>query len=977
MARQLRGKFIKSDAIDGSKIKLLQGQSIRGTDSQGNEVELVKLGSQGEALVNGVEAASKSALDQEILDRQSGDSSTLQSGKDYADAQIVIEATARDAAISVAVMAEQQARELFDGMFDSRLTQEVSDRQAGDEALSGTISSTAASLMGTIGAVVEMLNQEVLDRQSGDTSTLQAGKDYTDAQIAAIPSVDLSDYYTKAEVDSSLDGVEASIQTEKNRIDAILDASQADKDTFAEIVQLINSVDTENDSAFASYVLSNNSAVGALDGRLDVIEPKVSTLEGNVASLDGRLDIVEPKVSTLESGLAQEILDRQSGDSALQAKLNASSYYHELHVNFDYTGVSDGSAYAPFKTIQAAVDAAAAPGRSGANTAIYLHPKINTSISENVTIGAAVNNLFIKALASGVDAAQIVINGQFKITGTSVRVRLEGFQISSPSGTPCLVIDGSNGAHSFINMDFSGGGGVQFINTWKSWHQFVDCGITGNLSLGGTPSAQSIVTLYRLRGFCTPVVSHANATLSVVEAYSLAGLTHSAGNVSLVRVTSPTANYNSTASFPSLFAMLDSSMQKTDLSFAKINKTGNGLFLLSNVSRDESTDVLSGTRINFGATIADAKYVPSVSGSWSASVISAKTALDEVMAKAKTVESGLASEITTARSAESALGARVTTLEGSITTKSYIDSQDSAKLVEAKAYTDAQIAAIPSVDLSGYYTKAEVDSSLDGVEASIAQEVLDRQSGDSSTLASAQAYADQKVADLVNSAPAALDTLNELAAALGDDANFSATVLGQISSVDSKVDQEILDRQSAISAEVLARDAADLSTLNDSKAYTDAQIAAIPPVDLSNYYTKAEVDSSLDVIESDIADLEAADLDLRSDVDDLEAADLDLRSDVDDLDDRVIALENAPAQSVTFDNYSVVVGAELAYIDLDRQVVKILSSANGRAAFHEGEDYTVSVVGGKTRLTWINSFANPDGEEKIETGDKLFFVYVY
>ena len=44
-----------------------------------------------------------------------------------------------------------------------------------------------------------------------------------------------------------------------------------------------------------------------------------------------------------------------------------------------------------------------------------------------------------------------------------------------------------------------------------------------------------------------------------------------------------------------------------------------------------------------------------------------------------------------------------------------------------------------------------------------------------------QAYADAAVADLVNSAPAALDTLNELAEALGDDANFATTVTNNIS----------------------------------------------------------------------------------------------------------------------------------------------------------------------------------------------------
>jgi hypothetical protein len=47
-------------------------------------------------------------------------------------------------------------------------------------------------------------------------------------------------------------------------------------------------------------------------------------------------------------------------------------------------------------------------------------------------------------------------------------------------------------------------------------------------------------------------------------------------------------------------------------------------------------------------------------------------------------------------------------------------------------------------------------------------------------------YVDTKVAGIVNSAPAALDTLNELSKALGNDANFSATVATQIG---NKVDK--------------------------------------------------------------------------------------------------------------------------------------------------------------------------------------------
>jgi hypothetical protein len=46
--------------------------------------------------------------------------------------------------------------------------------------------------------------------------------------------------------------------------------------------------------------------------------------------------------------------------------------------------------------------------------------------------------------------------------------------------------------------------------------------------------------------------------------------------------------------------------------------------------------------------------------------------------------------------------------------------------------------------------------------------------------AATKAYVDTSVANLIDSAPGALDTLNELAAALGDDAAFSTTITNSI-----------------------------------------------------------------------------------------------------------------------------------------------------------------------------------------------------
>jgi len=75
-----------------------------------------------------------------------------------------------------------------------------------------------------------------------------------------------------------------------------------------------------------------------------------------------------------------------------------------------------------------------------------------------------------------------------------------------------------------------------------------------------------------------------------------------------------------------------------------------------------------------------------------------------------------------------------------------------------------------------YFTNARVDSEIDsyltaGTGIGISSGTL---TVDTSTIAT-RSYVDTAVGNLVDSAPGALDTLNELAAALGDDANYATT----------------------------------------------------------------------------------------------------------------------------------------------------------------------------------------------------------
>jgi predicted nucleic acid-binding Zn-ribbon protein len=130
-------------------------------------------------------------------------------------------------------------------------------------------------------------------------------------------------------------------------------------------------------------------------------------------------------------------------------------------------------------------------------------------------------------------------------------------------------------------------------------------------------------------------------------------------------------------------------------------------------------------------------------------------------------------------------------------------------------------------------------------------------------------------------------------------------------------------------------------------------------------------------VESEVSSLKTRMTTAESDISSLETA---LTSEVsratsaeEALDARVDVLE-----AKAFGKQKIVIGEELSFIELEREVVaNSLVVCVNRLSVHKDEDYTVSVVGGKTRLTWINSFANPDGEEKIEEGDSIFVTFYY
>lgn len=245
------------------------------------------------------------ALQSQVNDLDSGYVSEAELAQAVSDLQDEIDAD---------VLVEKQRAEGEESRIEGKLDQEITDRQTLEGEFDAYVVSNDQALSDEVTARQTLegeFDQYVIDN---DQALAQEIQDRTDA-------------------DSNLQG---QIDTEKGRIDAILQASTADADSFKEIVDLINSVDTTNDQAFAGYVSSNDARVlavegevdtlqsemDAVEGRLDIAEPKISTLESEMDSAEGRLDTLESEMDSVEANLAQELLDRASGDQNLQDQID-------------------------------------------------------------------------------------------------------------------------------------------------------------------------------------------------------------------------------------------------------------------------------------------------------------------------------------------------------------------------------------------------------------------------------------------------------------------------------------------------------------------------------------------------------------------------------------------------------------------------------------------------------------------------------
>jgi len=718
------------------------------------------------------------------------------------------------------------------GYTDQEVLAEKTRAEGAEAGLQAALNTEAATARAAEQANAAAISAEQVRAEAAENSLAGALQDEEDARILA---------------DSGLSG---EIAGERARIDAILEASDADKDSFAEIVTLVNSIDAENDQAFAGHVTAYNAAKAALE-QADSDE-QAARIAGDNA-LQSSLDAY---VASNDAALASEKSDRESGDAALQTGLDneiastntrfasATSDRAAIRSEFaaadsametaftaeiDALKVQDGTHTSDIASNAAAIVAEA----SRASTA-------EAGLSSDITAEQNRAEAQEAAIRSEFAAADVVLKGQLEtytdgaVDGEKVRAEAAELALSDAidAEEAARILAVNNEASLRMTQD-------NIIQSAMGVHR--DERIAEDASIRSDFAAADAQGLLDAKAYTdaeiTSLGNLVESELNTEEAARIAGD---------AAVASDLADYE---------ASNDAALA-AEASTARAAELVNANAISAENQRATAAEGVLDGKIN--QEIADrGAAVTAEANARSAAVSGLQAALDAEIAatNADFVSASDARGVIAAGLAQELLDRAAGDVQGLADAKAYTDAEITSMETAFTAALDAEIAATNADILAAEQARIGLNTQLTADIATAKGEAI--------------AHTDAAVAALVDSAPALLDTLNELAEAIGDDENFAATVAGDIATAKTELEGQVDAVEAALSAHE-ASNVASFQASTDDRAAIRTEMAGMD-ADL-----KAEIDADV-----------AAEAALRVSADDaletaFQAADAQLGSDLGD-----------------------------------------------------------------------------------------------
>ena len=649
---------------------------------------------------------------------------------------------------------------------------------AGDVILVNYITN-AVLLSVEISSVVSAINSR-LTTAEGELFTAQGDITSLDSDLAGIDS-----RLTTAEADIvTVEGDIASIESSITSVQS--DIASVESDIAAEESARISAVD-----ALDSSVSSIQTSVTSLGNRMTAAEGDIGDLEAADATMDTR-------VGAIEDGLQSETTSRTNADNSLSSRvttlegapatsLSALTDVSVSSLTADQILKYNGTVW---------VNGAAPSTFSGSYTDLTNKPTIPTDLDSLTDV----------VIATPLKGHIVVHNGTNFVNSNIIE--------TSGAAVKALVVKGSiNQTANLLEIQNSDGVAVaQFANDGSAK-------FASNVGIGtSTTSAMFHVKNTDLSSRVMIVQAAGGQTANLLEMRNSAGT-----GLSYIDKNGNFGLPSGGVSTPSLFFVSSTNM-------GLYRKAANVMGFVANGQPAMTVDGASGVgRLGVGDIATVVSRLQLVDNGFTTTSgltlgLTSGTLVQLYRSADNTLSLNGAFNILNAGAANKALivkGAASQTanlLELQNSTGTALWSIDSTGSLASGTVPVARVSGLATVATSGSYvdlTNKPTIPSVDGLAS--------------------ETYVDTAVAGVVNSAPGVLNTLNELALALGSDANFSATIAGQIGA---------------------KADTSSLATVATSGSYTDlTNKPTIPSVDglASETYVDTAVADSVNSAASSLA----------------------------------------------------------------------------------------------------------------------------
>ena len=478
---------------EGSEVKVLlaTGDNVVSGSQQiqdlgfASDAELNASSSTLQSNIDGVATAATSALNSSSSILQSNiDSAITTANTELNASSSTLQSNIDTVAADVAALGDTYATDVelnassstLQGNIDSAISTANSELNASSSVLQGNIDTAISTANSELNASSSTLQSNIdtkanITELNASSSTLQSNIDGVDSRVTDLEtfssSLDAS-FASEAELNASastlqgnIDTLEtnttaalnasssaltsayqsadtaistslaAGIATEKARIDAILTGSQADKDSFAEIVTLINSVDTENDNAFAAHYTSSNSRLDSLESFSSSLDSTFTTdaeLNASSSTLQGNIDSA---ITTANSELnaSSSTLQGNIDTKAAITQLNASS--STLQGNIDSAiSTANTELNASSSTLQGNIDSAVSTANSELNASSSTLQgnidTVDTKVGALETFSSSLDSIFATEAEMNATSASVKTYADNLVTNLSQTVAVSG-----------------------------------------------------------------------------------------------------------------------------------------------------------------------------------------------------------------------------------------------------------------------------------------------------------------------------------------------------------------------------------------------------------------------------------------------------------------------------------------------------------------------------------------------------------------------